>query len=69
MQFTQYDLGQKQGGEVVEVSLSGSAANVRLMDSSNFQSYRAGRQHRTSADTLRGQQYGSRSLTQDIGMW
>lgn len=46
MQFRQYDLGQRQGGEVVEVSLSGSAANVRLMDSSNFQSYRAGRQHR-----------------------
>lgn len=27
------------------VTLSGSAANVRLMDSSNFQSYRAGRRH------------------------
>ncbi len=46
MQFTHYDLGQKQGGEVVEVSLSGTAANVRLMDSSAFQSFRAGRQHR-----------------------
>ena len=45
MQFTQYDLGQRQGGEVVEVSLSGSATNVRLMDGSNFQNYRAGRQH------------------------
>ena len=30
----------------MEVSLSGSAANVRLMDSSSFSSYRAGRQHR-----------------------
>jgi hypothetical protein len=46
MRFSQYDLGQRQGGEVVEVSLSGSAANVRLMDSSSFQNYRAGRQHR-----------------------
>jgi len=46
MNFTHYDLGQKQRGQIVEISLSGSAANVRLMDSSNFQSYRNGRQHR-----------------------
>ncbi|MEP0365751.1 MAG: DUF1883 domain-containing protein [Cyclobacteriaceae bacterium] len=45
MKFTHYDLGNKQRGEIVEVSLSGSAANVRLMDSSNFQSYRNGRRH------------------------
>ena len=30
----------------MEITLSGSAANVRLMDSSNFQSYRNGRNHR-----------------------
>jgi hypothetical protein len=29
----------------VEITLSGNAANVRLMDSSNFQSYRNGRRH------------------------
>lgn len=46
MQFTHYDLGNKDRGEIVEIILSGSAANVRLMDSSNFQSYRNGRQHR-----------------------
>lgn len=46
MQFTHYDLGNKSRGDVVEITLSGSAANVRLMDSSNFQSYRNGRQHR-----------------------
>lgn len=46
MKFTQYDLGQKSGGEIVEITLSGSAANVRLMDSSNFSSYKSGRQHR-----------------------
>jgi hypothetical protein len=46
MKFTQYDLGYKQRGEVVEITLSGSAANVRLMDSSNLQSYKNGRQHR-----------------------
>lgn len=46
MRFTHYDLGQRRAGEIVEITLSGSAANVRLMDSSNFQSYRDGRQHR-----------------------
>lgn len=46
MKFIHYDLGYRERGEVVEVSLSGSAANVRLMDSSNFSSYRSGRSHR-----------------------
>lgn len=45
MNFTHYDLGNKQRGQVVEITLSGSAANVRLMDSSNFQNYRNRRQH------------------------
>ncbi len=46
MKFIQNDLGTRKGGEIVEVTLSGSAANVRLMDSSNFQSYKNGRQHK-----------------------
>lgn len=46
MQFTHYDLGQRERGQIVEITLSGSEANVRLMDSSNFSSYRSGRQHR-----------------------
>lgn len=45
MQFQQYNLGHLKGGEIVEVTLQGSAANVRLMDSSNFQNYRNGRRH------------------------
>jgi hypothetical protein len=44
--FIHQDLGQRRAGEIVEVTLSGSAANVRLMDSSAFQSYRNGRNHR-----------------------
>ena len=46
MKFTHYDLGYKNGGEIVVVTLSGNAANVRLMDSSNFSSFRAGRSSR-----------------------
>lgn len=46
MKFNHYDLGQKSRGETIEVSLSGNAANVRLMDDPNFNSYRLGRKHR-----------------------
>lgn len=46
MEFIHHDLGHRSAGEVVEVKLSGNAANVRLMDSSNFQSYRNNRRHR-----------------------
>lgn len=46
MEFIHNDLGQRKKGEIVEVTLQGSAANVRLMDSSNFSSYKNGRQHR-----------------------
>lgn len=46
MKFNVSDLGQKKRGEIVEITLSGSAANVRLMDSSNYQNYKNGRRHR-----------------------
>ena len=45
MKFIHNDLGQRKRGEIVEITLS-SGANVRLMDSSNFSSYKAGRRHR-----------------------
>ena len=45
MQFIHTDLGYRQRGEIVEITLT-SGANVRLMDSSNFSSYKYGRQHR-----------------------
>lgn len=46
MRFTHYDLGYRERGEIAEVVLSGNAANVRLLDGSNFSSYRNGRKHR-----------------------
>jgi hypothetical protein len=46
MSFTHYDLGQLSRGDVIEVLLADSAANVRLMDSANFSNYKNGRQHR-----------------------
>lgn len=44
-QFVHHDLGHRHGGEIVEITLSGNSANVRLMDSSNFSSYRRGGRH------------------------
>lgn len=45
MKYQSYDLGQLKGGEIVEVTLKGSAANVRLLNYSNFQNYKNGRKH------------------------
>ncbi len=45
MQYQSYNLGNLKGGEIIEVTLKGSAANVKLMNSSNFSSYKSGRRH------------------------
>jgi hypothetical protein len=45
-QFIHSDLGSRPRGDVVEITLSGSAANVMLMDTSNFNSYKNGRAFR-----------------------
>jgi len=44
MQYQLYDLGNAERGKVVEVTL-GYAANVRIMDSSNYSSFKNGRKH------------------------
>nr|WP_298891998.1 DUF1883 domain-containing protein [uncultured Acinetobacter sp.] len=44
MNFLKYDLGNLRKGQVVEVTLT-SGANVRLLDSTNFQNYKNGRKH------------------------
>jgi hypothetical protein len=43
MNFNYWDLRQQPAGAIVEVTLQGNAANVRLFDSSNFNSFKAGR--------------------------
>ena len=53
MKFTHYRVGHVAGGTVVEVRLQGSAANVRLMDQSNFNNYKAGRRHRYAGGLAR----------------
>ncbi|WP_420645879.1 DUF1883 domain-containing protein [Candidatus Leptofilum sp.] len=53
MKFNHYNLGYLKRGTVVEVTLKGSAANVRLMDSTNFQSYKSRRRHRYFGGLIR----------------
>lgn len=45
MNFTHYKLGYCQHGQTIKVTLQGSEANVRLLDDSNFASYKSGRRH------------------------
>lgn len=67
MNFTHYDLGQLNAGQIVEVTLSGSAANVRLMDSSNFSNFKAGRQHRYVGGLVKQSPY--RMQVPSSGRW
>lgn len=46
MDFNYWDLKQRKRGEIVEITISGNAPNVRLMDSSNFSAFKRGRNHR-----------------------
>lgn len=44
-EFIVSELGHLNRGDVVVVNLSGSAANVRLLDSSNYSKYKHGQRH------------------------
>ena len=46
MNYQKYDLGQLNKGENIEVTLKGNAANVLLLDTSNFQKYRNSKQYK-----------------------
>ena len=48
MKFTHHNLGYQPRGTTVEVTLQGNAANVQLLDSSNFQNYKLGKQYKYS---------------------
>lgn len=46
MNFTHYDLGNLEKGRIVEIRLQGNAANVQLLDSTNFSNYKNGKYYR-----------------------
>jgi len=54
MQYLERDLGHRTGGEVVEFTLSGSAANVRLLDSLNFYNYKHAQSYRFHGGLAKG---------------
>lgn len=68
MNFTHYDLGNLDKGRMVEIILQGNAANVQLLDSSNFNNYRNGRQYRYIGGLAKNLLYASKQHIQDIGM-
>jgi Domain of unknown function (DUF1883)/TIR domain len=67
VRFNHYDIGYQERGTVVQVSLSGSAANVRLLDSSNFDHYRNGRAHRYHGGLVR--QSPTQLVIPNAGHW
>lgn len=74
MRFTHHDLRLLKAGQIVSVSLSGNAANVKLMDSHNFNNYKNGKRHTyygghmTSSQTrLEVPSSGHWHLTVDLG--
>lgn len=46
MNFTHYDLGNLEKGRIIEIRLQGNAANVQLLDGTNFSNYKNGRRYR-----------------------
>lgn len=46
LNFIHHDLGNRKSGELVEITLSGNAANVRLLDSTNLRRFKNGDSHR-----------------------
>lgn len=67
MSFTHYDLGNLHGGEIVEVTLSGTEANVCLMDDLNYRNYQAGRSFRHAGGHYK--QSPARIAVPGMGHW
>lgn len=74
MKFIHHDLRALKAGQVVSVSLSGNAANVKLMDSFNFSNYKNGKRHNyygghmtSSKTSLKVPSSGHWHLTVDLG--
>lgn len=66
MKFSYYNLGYLNKGQVVEVNLT-AAANVRLMDSSNYNNYKKGRKHKYYGGYVKKSPY--RIVVPNSGYW
>lgn len=52
MEFQFLDLKHLERGRMIRVSLQGAAANIRLLDSSNYRKFKAGQRHTMAAGGL-----------------
>jgi hypothetical protein len=68
MQFVHYDLGDRNKGDVVRVTLDKRAC-VRLLDESNFRSYRGGNRYQFFGGEAVRSPVPSRCHMPDTGMW
>lgn len=67
MNFWSKDLGNLSAGAIVEVSLSGNAANVMLLDSSNLANYKTRRPFQYVGGHIR--RSPARLATPNAGHW
>jgi len=59
--FNYWDLGQQAAVAIVEINLTGSEANVQLLDAANYSAYKGGRRHSYYGAHYRHPRFGSKS--------
>lgn len=67
MKYTVYQLGNLSKGNIVEVTLKGNAANVLLLDSSNYNNYKNGRRYKYYGGFVKSSPY--RVVVPNTGLW
>lgn len=67
MKYTVYNLGNLVKGNIVEVTLKGNAANVLLLDGSNYNNYKNGRRYKYYGGFVKSSPY--RVVVPNNGRW
>lgn len=67
MKYTVYNLGNLVKGNIVEVILKGNAANVLLLDGSNYNNYKNGRRYKYYGGFVKSSPY--RVVVPNNGRW
>ncbi len=67
MKYTVYNLGNLEKGNIVEVTLKGNAANVLLLNSSNYNNYKNGRRYKCYGGYVKSSPY--RIVVPSNGRW
>ena len=67
MKYTVYNLGNLEKGNIVELTLKGNAANVLLLNSSNYNNYKNGRRYKYYGGYVKSSPY--RIVVPSNGRW